>query len=96
MIQEQAASAIIIALISEKNQSRKNREKKRRVCMKPWLKRRKNFYETLLAELRLEYKYNYKILLRITSENFEKIFQLMKDGITKEDAKMRELIPPRL
>ena len=64
--------------------------------MKPWLKRRKNFYETLLAELRLEYKYNYKILLRMTSENFEKIFQLMKDGITKEDAKMRELIPPRL
>ena len=96
MIQEQAASAIIIALISEKNLSKKNREKKRRVCMKPWLKRRKNFYETLLAELRLEYKYNYKILLRMTSENFEKIFQLMKDGITKEDAKMRELIPPRL
>ena len=30
--------------------------------MKPWLKRKKNFgfYETLLAELRLEDKYNYK------------------------------------
>ena len=46
--------------------------------MKPWLKRRKNleFYETLLAELWLEYEYNYNILLRMTSENFEKIFQM--------------------
>ena len=55
--------------------------------MKPWLKRRKNleFYETLLAELRLEYEYNYNILLRMTSENFEKIFQLIKDDMTKEN-----------
>ena len=66
--------------------------------MKPWLKRRKNleFYETLLAELRLEYVYNNNILLRMTSENFVKIFQLIKGDITKENAKMRELISPRL
>ena len=66
--------------------------------MKPLLKRRKKleFYETLLAELRLEYEYNYNILLRMTCENFEKIFQLIKDDITKENTKMRELIPPRL
>ena len=70
MIQEQAAAAVIIAIIFEKNKSRKNREK-RRVCVKSWLKRRKNleFYETLLAELRLEDEYNYNILLRMTSEN---------------------------
>ena len=70
MIQEQAATAVIIALISERKKSRKNRKKKR-VCVKPWLKRRKNleFYETLLAELRLEDEYNYNILLRMTSEN---------------------------
>ena len=51
MIQEQAAAAVIIAIIFEKNKSRKNREK-RSVCVKSWLKRRKNleFYETLLAE----------------------------------------------
>ena len=63
--------------------------------MKPWLKRRKSqeFYETLLAEQRLEYKCNYSILLRITSENFEKIFQLIKDDITKENTKIREIIP---
>ena len=55
--------------------------------MKPWLKRRKNleFYETLLPELRLEYIYTYNILLQMTSENFDKIFQLIKDDITKED-----------
>ena len=53
--------------------------------MKAWLKRRKNleFYETLLPELRLEYEYNYNILLQMTFENFDKIFQLIKDDITK-------------
>ena len=59
--------------------------------MKPWLKN-----ETLLAELRLEDEYNYNILQRMTSENFEEIFHLIKDDITKENPKMRELIPPRL
>ena len=65
--------------------------------MKLWLKRRKNleFYETLLAELRLKDVYYYNIL-RMTSENFEEILQLIKDDITKENTKMRELIPPRL
>ena len=65
--------------------------------MKPWLKRRTNleFYESMLAGLRLENEYNYNILLRMTSENFE-IFQLIKDDITKPNTKLRELIPPRL
>ena len=64
--------------------------------MKPWLKRRKNleFYETLLAELQLED--DIKFYLRMPSENFEQIFQLIKDDITKENTKMRKLIPPRL
>ena len=66
--------------------------------MKPWLKRRKNFefYETLLSELQLKDEYNYNILLRMTSENFEEIFQLIKDDITKGNTKLRELIPLRL
>ena len=61
--------------------------------MKPCLKRRKNleFYETLLAELRLEDKHNYNILLQMTSENLKEIFQLIKDDITKENTEMREL-----
>ena len=94
MIEEQATSAVIVALISEKNKSRENR-KKSIVCVKPWVKRRKNldFYETLLAELWLEYEYNYDILLRMTSENFEKIFQLIKDDMTKENTKKCNLQP---
>ena len=44
----------------------------------------------------LEDEYNYNILLRIASENFEEIFQLIKDDITKENTKMGELILPRL
>ena len=66
--------------------------------MKPWFKRKKNLecYQTLLAELWLEDEYNYNIILRTTSENFEEIFQLIKDDITKENTEMRELIPPRL
>ena len=53
--------------------------------MKPWLKRRKNLeiYETLLAQLRLEDKYNYNHILRMTSENVEGIFQLIKEDIAK-------------
>ena len=93
MIQKQAVEAVIIALISEKNKSKK---KKKRVCVKPWLKRRKNleYYETLLLELRLEGKYNYKILLRMTSENFEETFQLIKHDKTKQNTEMTELITP--
>ena len=53
--------------------------------MKPWIKRRKNLelYGTLLAELRLEEEFSYNILLPMTSENFEEIFQLIKDDILK-------------
>ena len=66
--------------------------------MKLWFKIRKNleFYETLLAELQLEEEYNYKILLRMTSEDSEEIYQLIKDDIPEENIKLRELNPPRL
>ena len=97
MIQEQVAAAVVTALISKKKKSMKKREKKTKILSETWLKRRKNlkFYATLFAELRSQDEYNYNILLRITSDNFEKIFQLIKD-ITKENTKLRELIPPRL
>ena len=32
----------------------------------------------------------------MTSENFEEIFQLIKDDISKENTKLKEIIPPRL
>ena len=76
----------------------RKRRKKRRVYMKPWFRRRKNWelYETLLAELRLEEEYNYNILLRMTCENFEEIFQLIKTDISKGKSNLRELILPKL
>ena len=76
----------------------KEKEKKRRVYVKAWLKRRKNleFYGTVLAELRLEEEYNYNIVLRMTSENFEEIFQQIKDDIPKENTNLKKLILPRL
>ena len=66
--------------------------------MKLWLKSGKNLelYGNLFAELRLEEEYNYNILLRMTSENFEEVFQLIKDDIPKESTNLRELIPPRI
>ena len=80
MIQKQAAEAVIIALISEKSKSKK-KKKERRVCVKPWLKKKTNleYYETMLPELQLEDEYNYNTLLRMTSKNFGEIFQLIKD-----------------
>ena len=59
-------------------------------------KKNLEFYETLLAELHLEDEHNYNILRRMTSKNFKEIFQLIKDDITKENIRIRELIPPRL
>ena len=32
----------------------------------------------------------------MTSENSEEIFELKKDDITKQNTKLRELVPPRL
>ena len=93
-IQEKTAVALIIALIfAKKNKPYKMRKKKESV--NPWLLRKiLKFYETLLAEQRLEDKHNYKIILRMTSETFEETFQLIKIDTTKEKTKMRELILP--
>ena len=72
--------------------SSKWKEKKKKESV--WnlaLKEEKNlgFYETLLAELRLEDEHNCNILLRMTSENFEEIFQFINEDITKENTTIR-------
>ena len=64
MIQEQAVPAVIITLTSKKNKSRKNRKILYKILYKTLaLKKKEGFYETLLAELRLEDEYNFNILL---------------------------------
>ena len=69
MSHEPAVTAVITALMSEKNKSRKKRQKIK-VDMKPRLKRKKNlgFYVTLIEGLQLEDESN-KSYLRMTSEN---------------------------
>ena len=76
----------------------KEKERKKKSLCKTLARKKKKirFYETLFAEVRLEVAYNYKNYLRMASENFEEIFQLMKNHITKENTQMRELIPSRL
>ena len=95
------ASGAQVKLLKNKLQQQqvKEKERKKEVYVKAWLKRRKNLeiYGSLLAELRLEEEYNYNILLRMTSENFEEIFQLIKGDIPKENNNLRDaLILPRL
>ena len=79
--EKQAVAAIIISLLLKKRKSRQ----KRKAWVKSWFKRRQSLgvYETLLAELQLEDECNYKNYLGITSENFEEIFQQIKDDIRK-------------
>ena len=55
-----------------------------------------NFMEFWFVKLRLEEEYNYNILLRMTSKNFEEIFQLIKGGIPEENTNLRELVLPTL
>ena len=69
------------------------REKKEESMWNLGLKEKKR--RTLLAELPLE-EYNYNILLRMTFEIFEEIFQLIKNDIPKESTNLRELIPSKL
>ena len=66
--------------------------------MTPWLKRRKtsDFMKLFLQNCGLKSSIIIAFYLRMTPLNFEEIFQLIKDNITKENTKMRELIPPRL
>ena len=47
----------------------------------------------MLAELQLEDAYNFQKYLWIISENFEEIFQLIKDDTRKENTKMRDPFP---
>ena len=41
-------------------------------------------------------EFSHRNYLQMTSEKFEEIFQLIKDGITKENTKIREPIPSGL
>ena len=98
MIQEHAAEVVIITLFFTKAVSQK-KEMKKWICVKPFgLKEEKTEDLMKLCLQNCDCKTNIIITFysRITSENCEGKFQLIKDDITKENTKMRELIPPKL
>ena len=53
--------------------------------VKPWLGRRINlgWYDTLVQELRFDDESEYKQLLRMTPQDFDRIFWLIQDDIAK-------------
>ena len=75
MSEKQATATIIIALPFFKKKNSKSRQSL-------------GVYETLLAELQFEHECIHRNYLRMTSENFEETFQLIKDDIRKENTKM--------
>ena len=88
MIEEPAAAAVIIALIFEKNKSMKKRQK-RRVCLKPWLKRIKtlDFMKLCLQNCGLKTSIIITFYLRMTSKTFKKYFTRKKTTQLKRTLK---------
>ena len=63
--------------------------------MKPWLQRRAHlgYFDTLLKVLRFENEVEYKWVLRMTPQDFDKLLGLVKEYIKKGNTKFRDAIP---
>ena len=74
------------------------KRKERKCWVKPWLTRRPllGIYDTLISELRIEEEVNYRNYLRMTKENFEEIYRLVEEDITRKNTEMHDSIPARL
>ncbi|XP_068225317.1 putative nuclease HARBI1 [Palaemon carinicauda] len=69
-------------------------KKSRKVWMKPWLRKRENFYHmTLLKELKENNPEDYRNYLRMTDNAFRDLLSLVSPKITKKDTVMRKSIP---
>ena len=81
-----------------KQQNKTKNRKRRKDWVKPWLKKRKThgFYSQLLNELRLEECDIYENYLRMKPKNFEEIFLLVRDRISRQSTHLRELIAPEI
>lgn len=57
--------------------------------MKPWLQRRAHlgYFDTLSDELRFEDEVEYKWVLTMTPQDFDKLFGLLKEYIKKGNTK---------
>lgn len=63
--------------------------------MKPWNQRRAHlgYFDTLLKVLRFENEVEYKWVLRMTPQDFDKLLELVKEYIKKGYTKFRDAIP---
>ena len=91
---EETALAVVSLVLALKIKNKKKR-KKRIVWMKPWLQRRSYLgcFDTLLKELRSEDEPEYKRFLRMTSQIFDELLELVEEDITKENTRFRDATP---
>lgn len=70
----------------------------KRMWVRMWIGRRNSHGASalLLKELALEDPQEYKMCLRMTPENFEKLLDLVSPRIQRSDTQMRDAIPARL
>ena len=88
--EEECAEAVIIDVVSKRRKDRKKR-RKRKIWVKPWL-RRSNYlgiYNTPVQET--EDRFEYSKFLRMLPENFEELLYLLTESIEKERTVLRDL-----
>ena len=90
---EETVLAVVSLVLALKIKNKKKR-KKQIVWVKPWLQRRSclGCFDTLLKELRSEDEAEYKRFLRVTTQIFDKLLELVED-ITKENTRFSDAIP---
>ena len=82
-----ACSALIIVAIL-----RKKKRKPREIWVKKWLMKRdkKSAYNTILQELRLDDKANFRRYLRMNTDTFDELVRLVKPHIEKKCTRLRK------
>lgn len=89
---------VALALRSVYQQKAKKKRKgsqKGRLWSRQWLTRRPQYtHENLLADLRLSSPADYKDFLRMDSETFDKLLNLVRPYLQKQDTLMRDAISP--
>lgn len=93
---EEAALYCIIASCGYMMNEKKNEKRKRRDWVKCWLKVReeKSAYSNIIRELRLNDQESYRKYLRMSTDTFEELINLVGPSITKKTTHMRVPISP--
>lgn len=82
------ALALVLAL-----QKKNNKNRKKRVWMKDWLKKRCEFtHEHMLNEIRLTSPKDFNNYLRMNESIYEELLQLISPKIYKRDTHLRDAI----